>query len=88
MLAALAWSGVATATILLVLDRTMGLRVEEATELVGLDRSEHEEPAYQFDEPGFGSYAGGVSTMISGPTPVVGGAPASRIHPADKGGTS
>ena len=78
MLASIAWALTVTSAILWVLDRTMGLRVTEDAELAGLDRSEHEEPAYQFDEPGMGSYSGGVSTVVSGPAPEVGQAPSIR----------
>ena len=78
VLASIAWALTVTSAILWVLDRTMGLRVTEDAELAGLDRSEHEEPAYQFDEPGMGSYSGGVSTVVSGPAPAVGQAPSIR----------
>ena len=70
-----------TSGILWVLNKYMGLRVDEDAELAGLDRSEHEEPAYQFDEPGMGSYSGGVSTVVTGPAPIVGGA--TSIRPDD-----
>ena len=62
--AALSWSFVITGLIMIGIKYFMAVRVEEDEELVGLDRSEHDEPAYQFDEPGF--YSGGVSTMVSG----------------------
>ena len=74
--AVLGWSLVMSSILFVVLDRVMGLRVTEDEELAGLDRSQHEEPAYQFDEPGIGSYSGGVSTVTHGPAPVVGGGPA------------
>ncbi|HJN93978.1 MAG TPA: ammonium transporter [Dehalococcoidia bacterium] len=64
MLAAAAFSFVMTAAIWLTIKQFMSVRVDEDDELAGLDRSEHEESAYQFDEPGF--YSGGVSTMVSG----------------------
>ena len=79
VLVAIAWSLTMTSGILWALDRWMGLRVDEEAELVGLDRSEHEEPAYQFDEPGLGSYSGGVSTVVSGPAPSVGGTTSIRL---------
>jgi Amt family ammonium transporter len=46
------YSGIGTFVILKVLDVTMGLRVKEDAELVGLDVSEHGERAYQL-EPGY-----------------------------------
>ena len=45
------WSFVVTGIILLAIKATMGLRVSEESERAGLDRSEHGEPAYQYDEP-------------------------------------
>ena len=83
VLVAIAWSLTMTSAILWVLDRHMGLRVTEDAELAGLDRSEHEEPAYQFDEPGMGSYSGGVSTVVSGPAPTLGSG--TTIRPDDEG---
>jgi len=41
------WSFVVTAVILLALKFTIGLRVSEAEEQVGLDVSQHGEPAYR-----------------------------------------
>ncbi len=52
--AALAWSFVLSVGIFLVIQRFMPLRVEETDEMIGLDRSTHNEPAYEFDEIGFG----------------------------------
>ena len=52
--AALAWSFVLSVGIFLVIQRFMPLRVEETDEMIGLDRSTHNEPAYEFDEFGFG----------------------------------
>ncbi len=70
--ATIGWSFVMTAGILLVLKRVMGLRVSEEEELTGLDRTQHGEPAYQYDEPGgHPFYSGGVSTVIEGPAPAV-----------------
>ncbi|MDI6858146.1 MAG: ammonium transporter [Dehalococcoidia bacterium] len=48
-----AFSFVATAVILKVLDVTMGLRVSEEEELMGLDATQHGERAYAFE--GFGA---------------------------------
>ena len=62
--ASLGYSFVISGLIFLGIKQFMSLRVEEDEELAGLDRSEHAEPAYQFDEPGF--YSGGVSTAVSG----------------------
>ena len=63
--AAAGWSFVMSLGIFYAIKQFMPLRVEEPDELVGLDRSEHEEPAYQYDEPGLG-YSGGVSTVVAG----------------------
>ena len=65
--AAAAWSFVLSIAIFVAIKQVMPLRVEEPEELAGLDRSEHEEPAYQYDEPGLG-YSGGVSTAVAGQT--------------------
>lgn len=54
ILAALAWSLVLSCAILWVIGRFMPLRVDEDAELLGLDRAAHNEPAYRFDEIGFG----------------------------------
>ncbi len=43
-----AWAFVVTAAILLALKFTIGLRVSDNEEAVGLDLSEHDEPAYRF----------------------------------------
>ena len=48
--ATFAWSFVVTSIILLAIKVTLGLRVSEESEHAGLDRSEHGEPAYQYDE--------------------------------------
>jgi Amt family ammonium transporter len=70
--AALGWSFVTTAIILLAIKHTIGLSISEEAELIGLDRSEHGEPAYQYDEPGgHPLYSGGVSTVVDGPAPPV-----------------
>ena len=50
--AALGWSFVVSGLIMLAIKQFMAVRVEEDEELAGLDRSEHDEPAYQFDEAG------------------------------------
>jgi Amt family ammonium transporter len=44
----LAWSGVVTAVLLLILDKTMGLRPSEEVEREGLDINEHGERAYNY----------------------------------------
>ncbi len=54
IVAALAWSFVLSAAIFIVVQRFMPLRVDESDEMIGLDRSTHNEPAYEFDELGFG----------------------------------
>ena len=42
-----AWAFVATAIILFVLKVTMGLKVSEEEEKIGLDIAQHDEPAYR-----------------------------------------
>ena len=54
VLAALGWSFVLSALLFIVVQRLMPLRVNERQEMLGLDRGEHNEPAYEFDEIGFG----------------------------------
>ena len=54
VLAALGWSFVLSALLFIVVQRLMPLRVDEHQEMLGLDRGEHNEPAYEFDEIGFG----------------------------------
>ena len=54
ILAALAWSLVLSSAILWVISQFMSLRVGAEEELLGLDRASHNEPAYSFDEIGFG----------------------------------
>ncbi|MDA9831405.1 ammonia channel protein, partial [Akkermansiaceae bacterium] len=43
------WSAVATMIIVLIIKKTVGLRVSEETEEEGLDSAEHGETAYNFD---------------------------------------
>ncbi len=66
ILAALAWSFVLSAGIFMLVQRFMPLRVNETDEMIGLDRSEHNEPAYEYDEIGFGWDA---SDTIDDPIP-------------------
>jgi Amt family ammonium transporter len=47
--ATVAYSGAVTFVILKVIDLTLGLRVSEEAEIIGLDVSEHGERAYSFD---------------------------------------
>ncbi len=54
ILAALAWSFALSAGLFILVQRLMPLRVSESDEMIGLDRSTHNEPAYEFDEIGFG----------------------------------
>ncbi len=54
VLAALGWSFVLSSLLFIVVQWLMPLRVNEDDELIGLDRSTHNEPAYEFDEIGFG----------------------------------
>ncbi len=54
VLAALGWSLVLSSVLFIVVQRLMPLRVDETDEMIGLDRSEHNEPAYEYDEIGFG----------------------------------
>ena len=46
------WSFTLTFIILKVLDMTLGVRVSEEDEIMGLDISQHGEPAYVFEEVG------------------------------------
>ena len=48
----IAWSGVMSLALFWVLEKTMGLRVSEEEEMLGLDASQHGERAYAFDEAG------------------------------------
>jgi Amt family ammonium transporter len=43
------WSAVGTALIILVVRSTVGLRVNQEAENIGLDRAEHGETAYHLD---------------------------------------
>jgi Amt family ammonium transporter len=43
------WSGVATVIIVYIIRATVGLRVSEECESLGLDSEEHGETAYNFD---------------------------------------
>ena len=52
--AALAWSFVLSSALFWLVGRFIPLRVDAREELVGLDRGSHNEPAYRFDEVGFG----------------------------------
>lgn len=54
ILAALAWSLVLSSALFWAVGRFIRLRVDAQEELVGLDRGSHNEPAYRFDEIGFG----------------------------------
>ena len=54
ILAALAWSFVLSSILFIIVQRFMPLRVSETDEMIGLDRSTHNEPAYEYDEIGFG----------------------------------
>jgi ammonium transporter, Amt family len=49
VLATIAYAGTVTFVILKVLDATVGLRVSEEAEIIGLDASEHGERAYLYD---------------------------------------
>ena len=48
--AAWGWSFIATGVILLAIKYTMGLRLPDRDEEVGLDVSQHDEIAYTFDD--------------------------------------
>ena len=54
VIAALGWSLVLSSILFILVQRFMPLRVSEDEEMIGLDRSTHNEPAYEFDEIGFG----------------------------------
>jgi ammonium transporter, Amt family len=51
----LLYSFVASALLALLLDRTIGMRVDEEDEVAGIDRTEHAETAYDFSGAGGGS---------------------------------
>ncbi|GGZ47298.1 ammonium transporter [Streptomyces inusitatus] len=53
--AVLAYSLVVSALLALLLDRTMGMRVDEDAEVSGIDQHEHAETAYDFSGAGGGS---------------------------------
>jgi ammonium transporter, Amt family len=55
VLAVLAYSFAVSGLLALVLHRTIGMRVDEDTEVSGIDRSEHAETAYDFSGAGGGS---------------------------------
>jgi Amt family ammonium transporter len=59
-LAVLVYSGVATAIIALVLKVTIGLRLSDEDEIVGIDESEHAETGYDFST--LRSSGGGLGT--------------------------
>ena len=59
VIAALAWSLGLSSVLFILVQRFMPLRVSEDDEMIGLDRSTHNEPAYEFDEIGFGWDASG-----------------------------
>jgi ammonium transporter, Amt family len=70
--ATIAYSGIVTFVILKILDLTMGLRVSEEAEILGLDVSEHGERAYLYDShPGYSGIplasANGLETAPSAP---------------------
>ena len=54
VVAALAWSLVLSSILFIIVQKLMPLRVDETDEMIGLDRSTHNEPAYEYDEIGFG----------------------------------
>jgi Amt family ammonium transporter len=43
------WSALATVIIVVIIKKTVGLRVTEENEFEGLDSAEHGEAAYNFD---------------------------------------
>ncbi|WP_335938616.1 ammonium transporter [Streptomyces sp. PTD5-9] len=53
--AVLAYSLLVSALLALLLDRTIGMRVDEDTEVSGIDRAEHAETAYDFGGTGGGT---------------------------------
>jgi len=54
-LVAMAWTGIVTAALGLAIHKTMGFRVSEEAERVGIDLAEHAETAYEFGGLGTGS---------------------------------
>ncbi|MFI6288834.1 ammonium transporter [Streptomyces sp. NPDC051018] len=55
VLAVLGYSLVVSAVLALVLDRTIGMRVDEDVEISGIDQNEHAETAYDFSGAGGGA---------------------------------
>ncbi|MFE0426547.1 ammonium transporter, partial [Streptomyces sp. NPDC058953] len=53
--AVLAYSLAVSAVLALILDRTMGMRVDEDAEITGIDQREHAETAYDFSGAGGGT---------------------------------
>ncbi|MFB7917894.1 ammonium transporter [Streptomyces sp. NPDC056061] len=72
--AVLAYSLVVSAVLALLLDRTIGMRVDEDDEVSGIDRAEHAETAYDFSGAG-----GGAASRAAAPAPVT--APAATTAP-------
>ena len=58
-----------TVIILKILDATMGLRVPEEDEVVGLDLSQHSENAYALESPGYGITSSGAFGEAMKPPP-------------------
>ncbi|MEW2497124.1 ammonium transporter [Streptomyces nodosus] len=56
--AVLAYSLIASAVLAFLLDRTIGMRVTQDTEISGVDRAQHAETAYDFSGAGGGVIAG------------------------------
>lgn len=65
VLVAIAWSGIATLVIALLIKLTMGWRVSEEEEVEGIDYSEHGEAAYDLMNRGGGSISGSGTTPAS-----------------------
>jgi ammonium transporter, Amt family len=68
--AVIAYSGIATAIIALVIKAVMGLRVEDDSEAAGVDEGEHAESGYDFSSLRSGGSFGSSHSTLSAPTQV------------------
>ncbi|MFF9345668.1 ammonium transporter [Streptomyces sp. NPDC014734] len=75
--AVLAYSLAASAALAFLLDRTIGMRVDEDDEISGIDRAEHAETAYEFSGAG-----GGAASRVTAAVPAT--APAATTAPRTK----
>ena len=68
--AVIAYSGIATAIIALIIKAVMGLRVEDDSEAAGVDEGEHAESGYDFSSLRSGGGFGSSHSTLSAPTQV------------------